>query len=840
MPTADFNLLGLTHEQVVLAREKFGQNKLNYKKENEFSDAIKRIAKDPMMILLLAASSIYFISGKTGDGIFLLIAIVFQTSISLYQYSRSKNALEKLKDFSQPNCRVIRNGKVEEIKSENLVIGDSLMIEEGASIMADGIIVHSNDFSVNESILTGESFSVYKDKTKEDNFIYSGTTVASGLAIATITAIGNETKLGKIGTSLVNISEEKTPLEIQIANFVKKMAIVGAVFFVIVWVINYWHSQKFLNSLLQSLTLAMSILPEEIPVAFTTFMALGAWRLMKMGIVVKQMKTVETLGSATVICTDKTGTLTENKMSLAKIFSLSSKKISQPTDQLAEDEKELIKLAMWASEPIPFDPMELALHQAYKAIIKDDERPNYKLIHEYPLGGKPPMMTHIFEDNNGYQIIASKGAPEALMNVSDLSEAEKKQINEAISILATDGYRVLGVGMSGFTSKIFPALQQELPFHFKGIVAFYDPPKKNIQKVLEDFYAAGISVKIITGDNAATTTAIAKQIGFSGYEKSMTGEELMHLHENELRNRVMNTALFTRMFPEAKLKIINILKSNNQIVAMTGDGVNDGPALKAAHIGIAMGKKGTEIAKQAASLILLEDDLSKMVNAIAMGRKIYANLKKAIQYIISIHIPIILTVFIPLAAGWIYPNIFSPIHIIFLEIIMGPTCSIIYENEPMEKNTMLQKPKALTTTFFNWKELSISIIQGLVITAGTLFVYQYSVTNIYNEALTRTMTFTVLIAANIFLTLINRSFYYSILTTLKYKNNMVFFIIFITIAIVGLLLFVKPLTDFFDFETLNSFQLTMCITIGFISVIWFEIVKLIKRIKTSGGRQSNR
>ena len=455
MPTADFNLLGLTNEQVVLAREKFGQNKLNYKTENEFLGAIKRIAKDPMMILLLAASSIYFISGKTGDGVFLVIAIVFQTSISLYQYSRSKNALEKLKDFSQPNCRVIRNGKVEEIRSENLVVGDSLMVEEGASITADGIIVRSHDFSVNESILTGESFSVYKEKTKEDNFIYSGTTVASGLAIATITAIGNETKLGKIGTSLENISEEKTPLEIQIANFVKKMAIVGAVFFIIVWVINYWHSQNFLNSLLQSLTLAMSILPEEIPVAFTTFMALGAWRLMKMGIVVKQMKTVETLGSATVICTDKTGTLTENKMSLAKIFSLSSKKISEPTDELAEDEKELIKLAMWASEPIPFDPMELALHQAYKAIIKDDERPNYKLIHEYPLSGKPPMMTHIFEDNNGYQIIASKGAPEALMNVSDLSEAEKKQINEAISILATDGYRVLGVGVSGFISKIF-------------------------------------------------------------------------------------------------------------------------------------------------------------------------------------------------------------------------------------------------------------------------------------------------------------------------------------------------------------------------------------------------
>ena len=575
----------------------------------------------------------------------------------------------------------------------------------------------------------------------------------------------------------------------------------------------------------------MSILPEEIPVAFTTFMALGAWRLMKMGIVVKQMKTVETLGSATTICTDKTGTITENRMSFAKLFSLSSNKISQPDDSLTKDEIELVKTAMWASEPIPFDPMEVALHQTYKELVQNDERPAYKMIHEYPLDGKPPMMTHIFEDHNGNRIIAAKGAPEALLNISKLTETEKQQLNKAVHHLSTDGYRVLGVGVSNFKGDDYPKKQQDLPFQFKGVVAFYDPPKKNIQKVLEDFYTAGISVKIITGDNAETTAAIAKQIEFRGCEKTISGEELMKLQEDELKICVRDTNIFTRMFPEAKLKIINALKSNDEIVAMTGDGVNDGPALKASHIGIAMGKKGTEIAKQAASLILLEDDLSKMVNAIAMGRKIYSNLKKAIQYIISIHIPIILTVFIPLALGWIYPNIFSPIHIIFLELIMGPTCSIIYENEPMEKNTMLKKPKALTTSFFNWKELSMSIIQGLVITIGTLSVYQYSVVNGYDEALTRTMTFTVLIAANIFLTLINRSFYYSIFTTLRYKNNMVLFIIFITIAILGLILYIKPLTTFFEFKTLNLQQLLTCTLIGFISVIWFEIVKLIKRKK---------
>lgn len=833
MPVDHFNIVGLTNKQVILARKKFGQNKLDYKGESTFFDTVKRTAKEPMMILLLVAALIYFISGKLGDGIFLSAAIIFQTSISLYQYSRSKNALEKLKEFSQPNCKVIRNSIVKEIKSEDLVVGDFLMVEEGTSITADGTIIHSNDFSVNESILTGESFAVFKDKSKENKFIFSGTTVASGLAVAIITAIGNKTKLGVIGISLESISEEKTPLEIQIASFVKKMAISGAIVFVIVWALNYWYSQNPLNSLLQSLTLAMSILPEEIPVAFTTFMALGAWRLMKMGIVVKQMKTVETLGSATVICTDKTGTITENNMSLAKVFLLSSKKISLHNHQLTDDEKQLITLAMWASEPIPFDPMEVALHLSYKDFIQIDERPHYKLIHEYALEGKPPMMTHIFENSKGNKIIAAKGAPEALIKVSNLNPTNKQIIHKAMDQLATDGYRVLGVGFSNFEGINYPERQQDLVFEFKGMVAFYDPPKKNIRKVLEDFYNAGISVKIITGDSAATTVAIAKQIGLRGYEKSISGNELMKLSQEELNTCVCDTAIFTRMFPEAKLKIINALKSNHQIVAMTGDGVNDGPALKAAHIGIAMGKKGTEIAKQAASLILLEDDLSKMVNAIAMGRKIYTNLKKAIQYIISIHIPIILTVFIPLAFEWIYPNIFSPIHIIFLEIIMGPTCSIIYENEPIEKNTMLQKPKALTTTFFNWKELSTSIVQGLIITAGTLFIYQYSVVNKYNEELTRTMTFTVLIAANIFLTLINRSFYYSILSTLKYKNNMVFFIIFITIAIVGLILYIDPLTTFFEFEALNIEQLFICVSTGFIIVIWFEIAKLIKRTQSN-------
>ncbi len=829
MESNNYNIIGLSDKEVLESRNSKGENVVAFKKDNHFLKAILGFLKDPMILLLLVASIIYFVSGKTADAIFLASAIVLISAISSFQNARSRNALAKLKDFTKPNCKVIRNGKTIEIKTEDLVVGDSILVEEGTSISADGTIVHSNDFSVNESILTGESMAVTKDKSSKENTIFQGTTVASGSAIATISAIGGETKLGKIGKSIAQIKEEKTPLEVQIGNFVKKMAIAGIVIFLIVWAINYFKSYDLFDSLLKALTLAMSILPEEIPIAFTTFMALGAWRMMKKGIIVKQMKTVETLGSATVICIDKTGTITENTMSLAKLFTLKAQKISDLQSELSNDEKELLSLSMWASEPTPFDPMEVALHESYAKFVQKDERSQYSMVHEYPLSGKPPMMTHIFENKAGKRIIAAKGGSEAIMSISDLSVKDKKDVLIAINELSTEGYRILAVGEAIFEGKNYPKTQQEFKFNFKGLLAFYDPPKKNIHLVLKDFYKAGIAVKIITGDNAETTSSIAKQIGFVGFENNISGDELMKLSDAALKKKVSEINLFTRMFPEAKLRIINALKSNKEIVAMTGDGVNDGPALKAAHIGIAMGKKGTEIAKQAASLIIINDDLKKMVYAISMGRKIYGNLKKAIQFIISIHIPIILTVFIPLALGWKFPNIFSPVHIIFLELIMGPTCSIVYENEPIEKNTMSQKPRPLTSTFFSWKELSTSIIQGLVITIGTLFCYQYAIYKNFDEKTIRTMVFVVLVTANIFLTLVNRSFYYSVLTTVRYKNNLVPIIIGITIFITGLLLYVKPLTKFFTFETLNYSELLTAIAIGSVSVLWYEFVKLYKR-----------
>lgn len=830
MSIKKIDIQGLSNKQVIESRSKYGSNITKFEKPNIILESLKKFLQDPLIIiLLLVSSSIYFITGETADGIFLLFAILFVSLISLYQDTRSRNALEKLKAYTKPKCKVIRNGIITEIKTEEIVIGDSILVEEGIDISADGLIVYSNDFSVNEAILTGESFPVHKDKTQNNNQIFQGTTVTTGMAIATISAIGIQTKLGKIGKSIEEIVEEKTALELKLNSFVKKMASIGLVVFLIVLALNYIKSYNIIDSLLKALTLALSILPEEIPVAFTTFMAIGAWRMMKKGIIVKQTKTVETLGSATVICIDKTGTITENKMTLANIFGLKSKKITAPEVDLNSDEKELIELAMLASEPIPFDPMEVALHTAYSKMIAKGKRHHYKMIHEYPLSGKPPIMTHVYRNKEGKQIIVAKGAPEALMHLSNLSAIDEQEIEKVITTITTEGYRVLGVAEANFNESEFPKTQQEFQFIFKGLVAFYDPPKKNIHRVLQDFYKAGINVKIITGDYGLTTTSIAKQVGFKGFDQCITGDELMKLSDSELKKTVMEKQIFTRMFPEAKLKIINALKSNGEIVAMTGDGVNDGPALKSAHIGIAMGKKGTEIAKQTASLIIVNDDLSTMVDAIAMGRRIYTNIKKAIRFVISIHIPIVLIVFIPLALEWDYPSIFSPIHIAFLELIMDPTCSIVYENEPIEKNTMSQKPKPYSKSFFNIKELSTSILQGLMITIGLLVIYQYAVVNRASEDLTRTMVFTGLVTANIILTLVNRSFFYSILTTMKYKNNLVVLIISATLILTGLILFIPLINNFFQFEQLTISQLGISTGIGLLSVIWYELIKLYKR-----------
>lgn len=810
---------------VTASRQQYGSNTPPQPATSPLMAILKEIMEEPMLVLLIAVTAIYFVMGELGEAYFMLAAIALVSGISFYQDSRSRKALEALEEMNEPLSKVIRNGELVSIPTSEIVKGDMMLVSEGNTINADGIIIHSNDFSVNESALTGEAYAVFKQADNHDNNVYSGTVVVSGLAICEVREIGAQTKIGKLGTAILNIKEETTPLQLQIRQFVKWMAVAGAIVFLAVWLFNYIRSGSITDSLLKGLTLAMSILPEEIPVAFTTFMALGSRRLMQMGIIVKKIRTVEALGSATVICTDKTGTITENKMSLQAVYNGADYTLYEAGHFPAA----LITTAMWASEPVPFDPMEKTLHRLYEEMTPEDERSNYTMVHEYPLEGKPPMMTHIFGNAAGKRIVAAKGAPEAILQVSHLPEKEKQKILDQVNALAAKGYRVLGVATSDFTGNNYPATQQELPFVFTGLLAFYDPPKSNISEVFRHFYQAGIKVKIITGDNAVTTRAIARQAGLQQAEEAVNGDTLMQMEEKKMQYTLRSVNIFTRMFPEAKLAAINALKADNEVVAMTGDGVNDGPALKAAHIGIAMGKKGTEIAKQAAALILVNDDLSNMVDAIAMGRRIYTNIKKAVQYIISIHIPIILTVSLPLFLGWVYPDIFTPVHVIFLEVIMGPTCSIVYENEPMEENAMQQPPRPITQTFLSFREMNVSLLQGLMITTGVMAAYQWSVARGADEVLTRSMVFTTLVFANIFLTLVNRSFYYSFIHSMRNRNKLMVGVISITLLLLAAMLYAPPVARFFSITGLSPYELLLCTSISAASVLWFEIWKLGKR-----------
>lgn len=821
-----FLFQGLNDQEVARSRGAHGSNALESHKDQSLWAAVKGTVTEPMFLLLLAAAGIYFMLGEWAEAWFMTGAILLVGGISFYQDQRSRRALEELEEFTAPKARAIRNNRVVELHADELVVGDHAVVNEGEMVPADGQVVHANDFAVNESILTGEAFPVGKTVTEgREGMAYRGTQAVGGLAVISITAVGKDTELGRIGGALAGMQAQRSPLEQQINRFVRTMAIIGAVFFLLVWGLNFIHSQNWLDSLLKGLTLAMSILPEEIPVAFTTFMALGAWRMGRMGLLVKQARTVETLGGATVICADKTGTITQNRMELAAL-QLPGEEGARKSDRWEEEAaQQLLATAMWASEPVPFNPMEISLHEAYAKHLPRDERPGFRMVHEYPLGGRPPMMTHVFAHEDGRRVIAAKGAPEAILAVSRMDAGQREGEMAKVEQLAGQGLRLLAVAEGTHAGTAWPATQQELPFTYLGLVAFHDPPKENIPAVLESFRDAGIRTVIVTGDNAATTAAVARATGFRQEGPVMDGEAVQAMDDAELAQAVHRSNCFTRMFPDAKVRVVKALQADGHVVAMTGDGVNDGPALKAADIGIAMGKRGTALAKEAADLILLDDDLGRMTEAIAQGRRIYANLKKAIQYIISIHLPIILTVSLPLLLGWIYPNIFTPVHVIFLELLMGPTCSIAYESEPMEPDTMRRPPRRPGLTFLSWAELRTSLLQGLMITVGTLFCYQLAVRNGLDEAGTRTLVFTSLVVANIALTLVNRSFEHSVWATLRYPNKLLRGILVATAVLLALILYVPLLRDFFRLSTPDPGLLAITVGVGLISVLWFEGVK---------------
>jgi len=825
---------GLTTAEAESQRSIFGKNELEATRRHPILDSIREIATEPMFLLLTVACVLYFLLGDFTEAVMMVVSILFVTGIELYQGNKSDRALEALRKFTRAQVRVLRNGKWVELPSEDLVPGDVVSIEEGERIPADGILLEQHDLSVDESALTGESLSVEKSVAGDEppitnhqspitnhqspiNSLFQGTTVASGKGVFKVIAIGTKSEFGKLGKSIESIDSEKTPLQVQIKRFVRQMAITGGLAFVLVFALNFWIENDVWKALLFSLTLAMAILPQEIPVAFSAFMGLGAFRMIKHGILAKQPKTVESLGSATVICLDKTGTITENKMSVAEVADISG-------------QGRTLEFALWASEPEPFDSMEKALleGQLLATSSTNDPRKHFQLIKEYPLSGRPPMMTHVWEKQGNNRIIACKGAVERILAVSSVKDKLREQILTKTEEMAGQGYRVLGVASATLEGKNFPADQDNFEWKFEGLVAFFDPPKKNVGEVFKKFYQAGLRVMMITGDHAATAKNIAQSTGLKGWETAMIGNEIMELSDTQLRDTVQKVNVFARMFPDAKLRIVNALKANGETVAMSGDGVNDGPALKTAQIGVAMGKKGTEIAKSAASLVILNDNLNAMVTAIHMGRRIYDNLRKAIRYIISIHLPIVLVVLLPLLFGWPYTHILLPLHVIFLELVMDPTAAIAFENEPAEPNLMRKPPRSGKASLFSGKELGFSLLQGVAITVGVFFMYHTAIGQGKTEEGVRSMVFATLVTANLFLTLANRSFDYPLHRTIFYKNKTLPIILGISILLLLAILYVPFLANTFKMGVLPVADLGWCALAGFLSVVWFEVYKALR------------
>lgn len=827
-----FEYKGLNDEEVRSSAESHGRNIATKRNKYSLLNSVMDAFSEPMFLLLLGCSIIYFVLGENSEALYMLVAIVLVSAISIYQETRNNSALEALASYVQSKAKLIRNNEIIQVNAEQIVLGDYVISAEGELIPADGTIVECNDFSINESILTGESGAVFKNAAhSNENKVFAGTFVASGQCVFVAESIGTQTEMAKIGAQVESIQAKKSILHLQINNFVKWMAIVGFIVFLAILIVDYLRTDNIIDSLLKGLTIAMSILPEEIPVAFSTFMALGAWRLLKMGVIVKNPQTSEALGSANVICMDKTGTITENKMQLQTVYLLKEDLLLENEAMQSAIANEIIAVAMWSSESVPFEAMEKSIHSVYEASVEIDQRPNFTKIQEYPLSGRPPMMTHVFENQDGTQIVACKGAAEALMKSSNLTQHQTQQLNNQISIMAQQGLRILAVGIDDKKYDVFPEDQASFKFRILGLVGFFDPPKKNIWHVFKQLKTAGINTKIITGDNTETTKAIARIAGMEQMDHFMTGDEVYALEGDDLQNAAQDTNVFTRIFPDAKLKIINSLIQAGNIVCMTGDGVNDAPALKAANIGIAMGKRGSELAKQAASLIIVDDKLERIIDAIALGRRIYQNLKKAIQYIISIHIPIILSVALPVVFGWKYQTLFTPIHVIFLELIMGPTCSIVFENEPMEENCMSQAPREINKTFFKWNEIVLSIIQGLLITVGLIFVYFYAIHSGLSENKTRTTVFATLVFANIFLTFVNRSFTNSVIYSFQRHNYLLYGISILTLMFLLYMVYTPVLGKFFGFVPLDSQWMIISIIISFVSVGWFEVYKWVKHKK---------
>ncbi len=833
---------GLTEAEASEMIRNEGYNELpSSKPKNIFTIALG-IIKEPMFLLLVACGTLYLFLGDIQEGIMLLSFVFVVMGIEFYQEKKTEKALDALKDLASPRALVIRDGQEKRIAGREVATGDIVVLQEGDRVPADAAVLLAVNLMVDESLLTGESVPVRKSEWKETDqsrqpggddlpFIYSGSMVVQGNGIAKVLATGKNTEIGRIGKALEDVREEPTKLKKEMGRLVIKLAIIGIILCILVVVVYFMTRDDLLKGFLAGLTLAMAMLPEEFPVVLTIFLALGAWRMSKKNVLTRKPAAVETLGSATVLCTDKTGTLTENKMTVTELFNGKGFLDLSKDKEFPHEFHEIIEFGILSSQANPFDPMEKAINSIGKNYLagSEHEHSDWEMMKEYPLSREMLAMSRVFKKKGGNDYtIASKGAPEAIFDLCHLPKDKISQLSQAIEKLAGKGLRVLGVAKSSISKDNFPKTQHDFNFEFVGLIGLSDPVREHVDVAVSECYKAGIRVIMITGDYPVTAKNIGKEIGLMNYESCITGQELSEMSEEELCEKIRKINIFARVIPDQKLKIVNALKKNGEIVAMTGDGVNDAPALKAANIGIAMGEKGTDVAREASSLVLMDDNFSSIVGAVRMGRRIFDNLQKALGYIFAIHVPIAGLSLIPVFFADL-PLLLWPVHIVFLELIIDPACSIIFEAEIEEKNIMNRPPKKIDEPFFNGKKILLSCLQGCAVLAIVLAVYFIYLNNGYSEGSVRAMAFLTLIVSNIAIIMSNRSWTRNIFQILITPNKSVKYIVGGAIVFLVLVLKIPFLMDLFQFEKISLGNALVCSVAGLLSITWFETYKLVRR-----------
>ena len=832
---------GLTASQ---AKEKLrteGYNNLPSSKPKNFFSIALGVVKEPMFILLVACGTLYLVLGDLREGLMLLGFVFVIMGIEFFQEKKTEKALDALKDMASPRALVIRDGVETRIAGIEVVTDDIIILQEGDRVPADATVLHSVSLQADESLLTGESAAVRKNDWDgaEKNiqpggddlpFVYSGSMIVQGNGIAMVTGTGINTEIGKIGKALEGVKEEPTRLKQEMGSLVKTLTIVAVVLCILVIVGYTFTRGSLINGFLAGITLAMAILPEEFPVILTVFMAVGAWRISKKRVLTRKPSAIETLGTATVLCTDKTGTLTENKMTVTSLYNGNNFLIVTKTEKFNSEFHEIIEYGILSSQTNPFDPMEKAIISIGDLFLKGTEHihKNWEMVREYPLSKQMLAMSRVFSfKGTREKIIATKGAPEAIFDLCHLDEKSRTRLSLAVEKLATDGLRVIGVAKAKINEEGLPEIQHDFTFDFIGLIGLSDPIRDNVKQSVNECYKAGIRVIMITGDYPVTAKHIAIEIGLENPERCITGKELQLMTEDELSEKIKGINVFARVVPEQKLKIVNALKRNKEIVAMTGDGINDAPALKSANIGIAMGEKGTDVAREASSLVLMDDNFSSIVGAIKMGRRIFDNLQKAFGYTFAIHVPIAGLSLIPILLGN-FPLILWPVHIVFLELIIDPACSIIFEAEKEELNIMNRPPKGIDERFFGGGKILFSCMQGLGILIITLSVYLVGLHLGYEADEVRAMSFITLIVSNIAVILTNRSWTNNIFKIIATPNKAVLWVTGGAVFFMVMILNIPFFLNLFQFHRLSLINIIICSSAGLTTIIWFEIYKMIK------------